>query len=255
MNIEKLKLEIAPLREKLIHHELYKNIDSIEKVRLFMELHIYAVWDFMSLLKGLQIGLTNTTLPWTPKGNPITRRLINEIVLGEESDLNEVGEPFSHFEMYLDSMQQIEANTSEINQFIQSIEAGNSVNSSIDKLSINEPTKNFVKFTMEKVESNKLHIIAAVFTFGREDLIPDMFLEIVNNIGDASDLNISKLKYYLERHIEIDGGEHGPMSLQMIHELCGDNEDKWNEAIEVSKEALNKRIELWDGILQSINYQ
>ena len=252
MYIQKLQEEIAPLREQLIHHKLYKNIDSIERIRLFMESHIFAVWDFMSLLKALQNGLTNTNVPWTPKGNPITRRLINEIVLGEESDLNELGEPLSHFEMYVESMQQLVANTAEIEDFVKHINNGNSVEAAFDKINISDSAKNFVKFTIEQVNSNQLHIIAAVFTFGREDLIPDMFLEIVKNIGSSTDVNISKLIYYLERHIEIDGGEHGPMSLQMIHELCGDDLQKWDEAIKASKEALNYRIALWDGINNEI---
>ena len=252
MYIQKLQEEIAPLREKLIQHELYKNIDSIERIRTFMESHIFAVWDFMSLLKALQIGLTNTTLPWTPKGNPITRRLINEIVLGEESDLNELGEPMSHFEMYVDSMKQLGANTAEIESFLELLKNGNSLEDSLHKIEISDPTKNFVKFTLDQVVSNKLHVIAAVFTFGREDLIPDMFIEIVKNIAANSSVNISKLIYYLERHIEIDGGEHGPMALKMIDELCGEDSQKWEEAIQASKAALSHRIALWDGINNSI---
>ena len=252
MHIQKLQQEIAPFREKLIHHELYKNIDSIESIRSFMETHVFAVWDFMSLLKALQIGLTNTTLPWTPKGNAVSRRLINEIVFGEESDLNELNEPMSHFEMYLESMEQLGSDTTEINRFVEMINQGVSVEKALETININESTRDFVKFTFDQINSGKLHVIAAVFTFGREDLIPDMFIEIVKNIGDSSEVNMSKLIYYLERHIEVDGGEHGPMALKMIHELCGDDEVKWTEAIEASKTALNSRISLWDGILKTL---
>lgn len=248
MTLQQLEKDIKPLRNQLINHQLYQNIDSIENVRLFMEQHVFAVWDFMSLLKALQIGLTSTTLPWIPKGNPISRRLINEIVLGEESDVNELGEPMSHFEMYIDAMEQIGANTSQIRNFLQFIENGMSVQEALTSVQIDPATRNFVNFTFDQIETNKLHIIAAVFTFGREDLIPDMFIEMVKNIGVNSNVNIRKLNYYLERHIEVDGGEHGPMALKMIHELCEENSEKWMEAIEASKTALQQRINLWDSI-------
>ncbi len=255
MNIQNLEKEIAPKREKLIHHDLYKNIDSIESIRAFMETHVFAVWDFMSLLKALQIGLTSTTLPWTPKGNPVSRRLINEIVFGEESDLNELGEPMSHFEMYLEAMEQLGANTTEIKKFIELIDQGKDnrdmihhVYTSLNSVNISEETRAFVNFTFEQINSNQLHIIASVFTFGREDLIPDMFIEIVKNIEVNSALNLSKLNYYLERHIEVDSGEHGPMALKMIHELCGNDDKKWSDSIEASKKALNHRIQLWNEI-------
>lgn len=246
--IQKLEKEIADYRNQLIQHPLYADINSVAAIQKFMESHIFAVWDFMSLLKALQIGLTNVSIPWTPKGNPITRRLINEIVLGEETDVNELNEPKSHFEMYLDAMSQMKADTGKIKSFIELIESQIEVSEALDKVEVNAATKAFVEFTFEAIQTKKLHIIAGVFTFGREDLIPDMFIEIVKNINANSTIDLSKLIYYLERHIEVDGGEHGPMALMMINELCGNDEVKWQEVIDFSKRALDYRVKLWNSI-------
>ena len=146
-------------------------------------------------------------------------------------------------------MDQLGADTTQIKHFFDLINEGKSVDVALNSVSVSQAVKDFVNFTMEQVYSNKLHVISAVFTFGREDLIPDMFIEIVKNIGSESETDLSKLTYYLERHIEIDGGEHGPMALQMIEELCGNGLVKWEEATEASKLALKYRIQLWDSIL------
>jgi hypothetical protein len=246
--IQQIENEIAPLRQQLINHTLYAKINSIEAVHTFMEAHVFAVWDFMSLLKGLQIGLTNTILPWTPKGNPVSRKLINEIVCGEESDVNELGEPMSHYEMYLEAMMQLGASTKKVNQFIQKIETGTPVFIALQEVDVPAGVANFVNFSFEVLKGGKLHEIAAAFTFGREDLIPDMFVSILKDIDVSNDVQMNKLIYYFERHIEVDGGEHGPMALSMITELCGNDERKWKEVAKISKLALEVRLSLWDGI-------
>lgn len=247
--IEKLQAEIADLRQQLVEHPLYAQIQTLEDFQYFMEQHIFAVWDFMSLLKALQRGLTCVEVPWSPKGSPETRRFINEIVLGEESDSDADGKVSSHFEMYLEAMQQIGANTLPIYQLTEWISYGKSVDEALYQLNINEETKDFVRFTFSIIETEELHKIAALFTFGREDLIPDMFIEILREMSSQGQENISKLLYYLERHIEIDGGDHGPISLRMIDEICEDDAEKWQEATDCAKQALEMRINLWNGLL------
>ena len=250
--INRIENEIETLKVQLINHPLYKMMKSQEDLQVFMEHHVYAVWDFMSLVKKLQVDLTTTTLPWVPPTMPSAGRLINEIVWGEETDINKDGVPMSHFEMYLESMEQVGASTSAMNHFLSTLSESSSIQQHIASAELPNYIKEFLKFTFEVIESNKTHVVAAVFTFGREDLIPDMFIEMIKNINNDSDLDLSHLIYYLERHIEVDSGEHGPMALKMIQELCGDDPVKWEEALVASKTALNHRIALWNGIAELI---
>ena len=243
--------ELAPLKQKLIQHPLYTKIQSIEDIRFFMEKHVFAVWDFMSLVKKLQVDLTCTTLPWTPPKHPTAARLINEIVAGEETDINKDGVVMSHFEMYLEAMEEAGADTRNISSFIQhphdSIVDGRVRTSS----ELPDYIKDFLNFTFTTIAENKTHVIAAVFTFGREDLIPDMFIEMVKNLRNEG-VALHHLIYYLDRHIEVDGDEHGPMALQMMEALCQDDPQKLEEATVAAKKALQMRIQLWDGILSEL---
>lgn len=253
MKISTINQNIQEYKNQLLTHSLYEKVKTIDDLHCFLENHIYAVWDFMSLLKALQNKLTCTTTPWLPLGNPAVRYLINEIVVAEETDLTIDGSRQSHFEMYLDAMQQCGANTQEISAFLENVKVTQNIFVSIKQSNLHPNVKSFLEFTFRIIEEGKSHEIAAAFTFGREDLIPSMFTEILKNFQvNFPEMDLSKLIYYFERHIELDSDEHGPMAMQMITELCGTNETKWKEVEEVSMRALEKRIGLWDAIKEQI---
>ena len=69
---EQLRNTLAPLRHALLNHPIYGEVDSLNRLREFMQMHVFAVWDFMSLVKRLQNELTSNSLPWIP---PLSARI------------------------------------------------------------------------------------------------------------------------------------------------------------------------------------
>jgi hypothetical protein len=252
LHIAKINAEIADLRQQIIHHKVYSAIKHIDDLKIFMQFHVFAVWDFMSLLKTLQNNLTCTRVPWFPVGSADTRHLINEIVVGEESDIDSFGTRKSHFELYLDAMQQCGAATDSINQFIDVLKNTADFDAAFARSNTPKAAMDFVNFTFDIIRSNKPYLQAAIFTFGREDLIPSMFMSLVDDIHQTFPDMISIFKYYLERHIEVDGDQHSHLALQMTANLCGDDPQLWREAQEATIEALKMRIQLWDGAYHQI---
>ena len=253
MDVEKIRDSIKEPREKLLNHKLYTEIKSIEDLQIFTSNHIFAVWDFMSLLKALQNNLTSTKVPWTPNKNSETAYLINEIVLAEETDISQDGKRKSHYELYLDAMIDIGVKVENIEKNIMLLSSSDSIENSIEKLDIHPKIKEFLKFTFSIIDEGKPHKIAAIFTFGRENLIPNMFNEILHEFqNNFTEKDISKLIYYFERHIELDEDEHGPMALQMVNELAENDPLKWEEIRDISIVALEKRIGLWDAIYDNV---
>jgi hypothetical protein len=243
--IDKLKYAIEPARQKVISHPLYYQLTSMDAVTTFMEHHVFAVWDFMSLLKSLQRQLTCVEVPWVPSGPTGSRRLINDIVLVEESD--ELGNGFiSHFELYLDGMRQSGADRSRIDAFIELLRNGQPVLPSLKEAEVPNASAEFVTTTWGFIENAPVHCQAAAFAFGREDLIPDMFDQVA--ALNAEFVTLSTFVDYLRRHIQVDAEEHTPMAMQMLADLCGDDDAKWAQCEETINIALAARTRLWDGI-------
>lgn len=251
-SIADLQQQLAPAREQLVAHNVYQSLHSLEDLRLFMEHHVFAVWDFMSLLKALQRDLTCVRVPWVPEGNPSTRRLINEIVLEEESDVDQEGHPASHFEMYLRAMEECGADTQPINRLLAALDAGETVASALTIAEVPESVRQFVLTTFEIIDSKKTHAIAAAFTFGREDVIPAMFRHLVGDLRQRFPSQFDTLTYYLDRHIQLDEEVHTPLAQQMVRELCEDSSRRWQECSDVAVQCMTARVALWDGIRQAL---
>lgn len=249
--IRELNQAIEPVRARLLTHPAYTKLNDLKGLQNFTQIHVFAVWDFMSLLKSLQIALTSVTIPWVPIGSPTTRYLINEIVLGEESDVDEDGVRTSHFELYLKAMRQMEANTTGIEALLDKIKYGTPIRSAIEQASIPNQVKRFLGFTFEVALDAPAHVQAAVFTFGREDLIPAMFHKLLKQLYAEMPNKVSTFKYYIERHIEVDGDHHSHLAIEMVSELCGNDDQKWKEAENAARQALELRYGLWDAITTS----
>jgi hypothetical protein len=247
--ITRLEKAVDEARVRVVTHPLYGSLDSHEAIVTFMEHHVFAVWDFMSLLKSLQRNLTCVRVPWVPTGPAASRRLINDIVLVEESDELRGGFT-SHFELYVDGMAEAGADTSVVNGFVDLVRSGVHPLPALPRAAVPEPAADFVRTTWRFIEGAPVHCQAAAFAFGREDLIPDMFTQViaVKEQGAKLDTFVD----YLARHIEVDGEEHTPMAMQMLADLCGDDDGKWQQCADTVNLALAARYRFWDGILDAV---
>ena len=246
--IKELQTQLQPARQRMVDHTLYRRIQSLADLRTFMEYHVFAVWDFMSLLKALQRDLTCVELPWVPTGNPATRRLINEIVLEEETDVDPEGQPTSHFELYLRAMREAGADTAPAERLLAALAAGDSVPAALAAAQAPASVQAFVQHTFEVIASGQTHAVAAAFTFGREDVIPDMFRHLVADLGQRFPGQLDTFIYYLNRHIELDEDHHAPLAHQMVRNLCGTDPQRWRQATAVAAQGMAARVALWDGI-------
>jgi Protein of unknown function (DUF3050) len=250
--LQRLQERLTPLKAALLNHAIYQEIDRLDSLRLFMEHHAFAVWDFMSLLKSLQRKLSCVEVPWLPPVDPLGSRLVNEIVLAEESDTDGRGGFASHFDLYHRAMTRCGANTAPIDDFLGELRQGRSVAAALESPRIPECARRFVQQTFKVIDGGNLCASASAFTFGREDLLPAVFQRIVDQLNVEAGGGLEDFKYYLKRHIGLDGEEHGPMANRLLLSLCGSDESFWQIAEQAAVECLEARRDLWDGASEVI---
>ncbi|MEQ9408028.1 MAG: DUF3050 domain-containing protein [Fuerstiella sp.] len=250
---QRLQESLAEARSDLIQHELYDQLQSLESMHIFMQHHVFAVWDFMSLLKSLQRELTCVAVPWRPAASPSACRLVNEIVLAEESDIDIDGRYASHFEIYLAAMVKAGADTRPMQALLSATAGDASWKDAIQKVPLPTAVRDFIGTTFDIIDNGQLCQIAAAFTFGREELLPDVFERIVVRLNSESAGRLDRFEYYLNRHIELDGDEHGEMAQRLMQELCGHDDGRWKAAESAARRSLAARKQLWDAMSAEIH--
>lgn len=244
---------VEALQAALRTHPVYSSVRTFEDVRFFMERHVVCVWDFMSLLKSLQRTLTCVEVPWRPAGDPEAARLLNEIVLAEESDVllaDGRRRTASHFEWYLEAMREVGCDTLPVRSLLHGIDSGASVYAALERSGLPDESVAFSRTTFELL-ARPLHVQAAVFLHGREDVIPQMFLPLVR-VLELGGVPCRLFLTYLERHVSIDGQSHGPQSRELFDRLCAGDPERRFEGERAAVEALLARKRLWDAIAQGL---
>ena len=239
------------LRTKIVNHDIYSVLGETRNLQQFMQYHVFAVWDFMCLLKRLQQEVAGVSVPWLPPADIQAARLINEIVLGEETDQGPDGSFASHYQLYLDAMLEIGADVRWIRAFTSRLDSGMTVGQSLQRAEVPHVVCRFVTGTFEMIEGGKPHVLAAALFYGREELIPEMFQPMIETLHGTG-VSCGKFIYYLKRHIELDAGEHAVWAEELLCRLCNDHSEHVQEAREAAVRVLGARLRLWDGVLESI---
>jgi hypothetical protein len=237
---------ISDLKQSLINHQLFDDLTSIESLRIFMEHHVACVWDFMQLLKNLQGHFCPSGTGWSPPSCSLAARLINDIVLYEESDQDSNNSYCSHFEMYKRAMLQIGANTRPIELLCKDIQDGVDVGHALNTTLLPRAALQFSQNTLNGL-NRPVHEQIGIFLHSRESVIPDLFIRLVESI-DTKQTSCSEFIYYLKRHIFIDAVHHGPMAERLLEIVCQNDSDMHSKALEAAYQALLARQKLWDAI-------
>jgi hypothetical protein len=248
--VELLGHALEPNRQKLLGHEIYDAVNTLPRLRTFMGVHVYAVWDFMCLLKRLQRDFTSLGPLWVPPQRPELARFINGVVHGEESDVGPDGQPASHLQMYLTAMDEVGATTVSMRRYLSLLEYGAEPDLAMTLVETPLCARVFVSNTLELAARGSTIEVLASFLYGREDLIPAMFAKILPRWRASR--SARTFTYYVDRHIELDGDEHGPAAQRALAELCGDDLGAWETAYHAANQALRARIELWDSVVAEL---
>lgn len=253
LNISALATRLGLRTLAMKQHRVFGLIKTVEDLRIFMSWHVFAVWDFMSLVKRLQIEYTSIKLPWCPPKSTQAARHINEIVLGEETDITALaGQYCSHYELYLNAMEEIGAPTDQIRQFVELVSGNMPYEQALQMSAAPPAVQAFVKSTINLSLTGRTEEVLGGFLYGREDAIPGMFQNLLDSWNlDAKDA--PTFVFYLKRHIELDTDSHGPAATRLTQDELQDDQEAWIRMLSAANAAVNQRIMLWDALADVIS--
>ncbi|MFA6921884.1 MAG: DUF3050 domain-containing protein [Gallionella sp.] len=247
---------IAGLRSRLDSHPIYGAVQTVADLRVFMQHHVFSVWDFMSLIKYLQHTVAPARWPWVPGADPAIQRFINELVLEEETDEAGPGRPgefSSHFQLYLGAMREVGADADTPLRFV-AIAAEQGIDAALTCGLAPEPSRRFTQSTFSFINAGQPHAVAAALALGREHVIPAMFRAFLARMA-VTEAQAPTFHYYLNRHIHLDEDFHAPLSLRLLEGLCAGDPARIIEAREAAIRAVDARVEFWDGVLAKLPSQ
>lgn len=241
--------ELEAPHERLLAHPIYAAVNDLPRLRAFMQGHVFAVWDFMSLVKRLQRELTCVAVPWVPPRDPVAARLINDIVLAEESDIGPDGQPMSHLELYREAMDEVGADSDPFRVFCAAVQAGATLDHALARANAPEHVRAFVHNTLACAIDGQLDEVIAAFFFGRENVIPEMFSRLLRTMDG---LHVPTFAHYLDRHIEVDSDVHGPAAGRILDRYVAGDAAARHRAVTTACRAIEARTRLFDGILATL---
>ncbi len=239
--------QIKTASAALHKHPVFSRIRTMAQLRTFMSWHVFAVWDFMSLVKRLQAEFTCVSLPWLPPRDPAAARLINDIVMAEETDEDGSGAHISHFDLYRQAMTQVGADTQAIDSFVRSVAQGVPVAQALQAVNADPAVGRFVGATLHTAQAGSVCEVLGSFVYGRENVIPDMFRRLLGQWHIKPE-QAKSLMYYLQRHIEIDGDSHGPAAERLVVGHIDGHADRHTRVVDGALRAIAERLALWDAL-------
>lgn len=244
--------EIAPLQRQISEHPLVQQIDDLKALQCFMEHHVFAVWDFVCLIKALFSKIVCVKSTWVPPHDPNSARLLYEILTAEETDILPGSDNYvSHFTLYRNAMSVCGANSRAIDTFLNAVKDETRLNVALNKAGAPDAAILFVEQTF-RIIRGPIHNLAASFVFGREGMLPGLFTALLFQIKRHKIKHTEPFIYYLERHVEIDGGDHFPKAAEMLCNLCQDRDKDWEQVSIAAVQSMQARILFFDGIQQCL---